>query len=192
MSPRAWRSSSSPAVSPPDPFFRPEALLLALSDRDVRVVVVGAFAAQIRGVGGVLTRDLDLTPDLERHNLQALAEVLTGLGATVRIRNHQLGPVDLPPDGVLLARTPILNLHLAAIGDVDVIHQVANPTRDRAALTYELLVGGATLEAVPGTEVTALVMSEQDWLDAKRTPPVREKDLLHIQAYERWRGTRPG
>lgn len=156
----------------------------------MRVVVVGAFAAQIRGVGGVLTRDLDLTPDLERDNLQQLAEVLNEMGATVRIRNHEPGPVDLPADGELLARAPILNLHLARVGDVDVIHQVANPTRDRGALTFELLVDGATWESVPGTEDTALVMSEQDWLEAKRTPPVREKDLLHIQAYEGWRADR--
>ncbi len=53
-------------------------------------------------------------------------------------------------------------------------------------------MGGATLESVPGSEATALVMSEQDWLDSKRTPPVREKDPLHLQAYERRRAGRKG
>ena len=158
----------------------------------MRVIVVGAFAAQIRGIDGVVTRDLDLAPQLGHANLQQLAGVLNEMGATVRIRNHRSGPVDLPADGVLLARTPILNLHLSQVGDVDVIHQVANPTRDRGALTFELLVGRATLERLGGTDTVALVMSEQDWLDSKRTPPVREKDLLHIRAYERWRAGRAG
>lgn len=179
-------------ASRPDPLFSPGAFLLALSLRGVRVIVVGAFAAQMRGVDGIVTRDLDLAPDLERDNLQDLAEVLGEMGTTVRIQNREPGPVDLPADGELIARAPILNLHVQGVGDVDVIHQVANPTRERGPLTFELLVARATLESVPGTDVTALVMSEQDWLESKRTPPVREKDLRHIRAYERWKADRGG
>ena len=163
---------------------------MPLSRRGVWVIVVGAFAARMRRVGGIVTRDLDLAPDLDSANLQQLAEVLNELGATVRIHNHEPGPVDLPADGELIARAPILNLHLHEVGDVDVIHQVANPTRERDALNFKSLAAHATLEPVPGTDVTALVMSERDWLESKRTPPVRDKDLLHIRAYERWRAHR--
>ena len=31
-------------------------------------------------------------------------------------------------------------------------------------------------------------MSEADWVDSKETPPVREKDELHLAAYRRSSG----
>jgi hypothetical protein len=42
-------------------------------------------------------------------------------------------------------------------------------------------------ERIPGTRISVLVMSEADWIETKRTPPVREKDQRHIEAYEKWR-----
>lgn len=180
------------ASQPPDPLFRPAALVRALHRRKVRAVVVGAFAAQLRGMGDLATYDLDLTPDLDGENLQRLAETLHELGATVRIEPHTLGPVALPPDGVLIARAPILNLHLPGIGDVDVIHQAAGASTERGPLDYGHLARGATEVTLPSSKASILVMSEEDWIDAKRSPPVREKDVRHIAAYERWRDAREG
>ena len=105
----------------------------------------------------------------------------------MRIANHAVGPVELPPDGRLLARAPILNLHLPGVGDVDVIHEAARATEARPALTFDELEPRATEELVPGAQRPTLTMSEEDWVEAKRAPPVREKDLLHLEAYRRWR-----
>lgn len=74
-------------------------------------MVVGAYAGQLLDLP-LQTLDLDLVPDLDRGNLQRLAETLHALGTTVRIRNLAAGPVALPPDGGLLAKAPILNLHV--------------------------------------------------------------------------------
>lgn len=171
----------------PEAAFDPEGLIAALRRRRVRAIVVGAMAARIRGFADIATQDIDLTPDLERDNLQRLADALYEHGATVRIDNHAAGPVRLPADGGLIARAPILNLHLPGIGDVDVIHQAAKATSDRGALTFDALVERATLETLPGTRVKVLVMSEEDWVDSKETAPVREKDELHLAAYRRSR-----
>jgi hypothetical protein len=179
------------ASPPPDELaFNPEAALRALERHGVRCVVVGAYAAQLRGVAGLVTADIDVTPALDADNLQRLAEALHELGATVRVERHRLGPVRLPADGGLLARTPILNLHLPGIGDLDVIHRAAAPTRERGAMDYDWLSRTATQETVPASGVRVLVMSESDWVDAKSTPPVRERDQAHLAAYERSRQTR--
>ena len=169
--------------SGPDPVFDPEPVVAELRRRGIRTVVVGALVARIRGFAVIETRDLDLVPDLDPDNLQQLAEALHSLGATVRVENHAPGPVRLPADGGLIAKAPILNLHVPGVGDVDVIHQAANPTDQRPALTYAEMREGATEERLPGTRLVLAVMSESDWLHAKETPPVREKDAIHLAVY---------
>lgn len=171
---------------PEDPAFRPETAFEALARHGVRHVLVGAYAAQIRGIAGVVTADVDVTPALDADNLQRLSEALHELRATVRVQSHRLGPVRLPPDGGLIARTPILNLHLPGIGDLDVIHQAAAATTERGPLDFDLLSRTAT-NVSSATGLRLLVMSESDWVDSKSTPPVRERDRAHLAAYERWR-----
>lgn len=172
---------------PTEPVFRPEALIEALAERGIRVIVVGAFAAQMRGVTGMGTRDLDLVPDLAPANLQGLAEVLCGFAATVRIENHSVGPVALPPDGGLIANTPILNLHLADVGDVDVMHAATIGGDGRDRLDWRALIADASRLAVPGVAAAILVMSEDHWIESKLSPPVRPKDRSHLELYARWR-----
>jgi hypothetical protein len=177
------------ASEAPEPVFQPRAALEALVERGIRFVVVGAYAAQLLEIGGILTRDLDIAPALDRENLDRLAELLAEFGATVRIENHRVGPVELPSDGGLIAKAPILNLHLPGIGDLDVIHEAAAATDRRGPLNFEYLATRATkVRLRGGTKV--LVMSEADWIEAKSSPPLRERDRLHLDAHERWRGTR--
>src|SRR5215210_5420517 len=140
-------------ASRPEPVFDPEPVLAELRRRGIRAVVVGALVARIRGFAAIETRDLDLVPDLDPENLQQLAEALHGLGATVRVDNHAPGPVRLPADGGLIAKAPILNLHIPGVGDVDVIHQAANPTDERPALTYSEMSEAATEEKLPGSRL---------------------------------------
>lgn len=172
---------------PTDPIFRPEVLLNALAERGVEVIVVGAFAAEVWGVRGMATRDLDLVPDPASPNLQNLADVLCELAATVRIENHSVGPVALPPDGGLIAKTPILNLHLQDVGDVDVIHAASSGSDGRERLDWRVLVSGARPLTLPGAAAPVLVMSEEHWAAAKLAPPIRPKDRAHLDVYLRWR-----
>jgi len=166
---------------PEEPIFRPRALFDALARERIACVVVGAYALELRGLP-LVTRDLDLTPSLDDDNLQRLAELLHRHGATVRIRPHELGPVALPPDGRLLAKSPILNLHMPGIGDVDIIHRAAEN------LGYESLRAQATRHPFLGARSPVLVMSEEHWVAAKEAPPVREKDALHLRLYRTWQG----
>lgn len=174
-----------PAEPPERPLFAPRVILAAFGEAQVRVVVVGAYAGQMLDLP-LQTLDLDLVPDLERTNLQRLAETLHALRATVRIRNHDRGPVALPPDGGLLARAPILNLHVPDAGDVDLIHRAAE------GLDFPALAARARRVPVVGSRHRALVMSEADWVAAKEAPPVREKDALHLRVYAAWRASRSG
>jgi hypothetical protein len=170
--------------------FEPVDLLARLVRERVRFVVVGAFAAELRGIA-VTTLDLDIAPALDAENLQRLAEVLHDLGATIRVENHALGPVRLPADGALIARTAILNLHLPTVGDVDVIHD-AGPLGTKPPLDFVHLEPRASRQPLAGAGVKLLVMSEEDWVDAKRRPPVRAKDRMHLRAYEAWVRARDG
>lgn len=142
------------------------------------------------GVEGIATADLDVTPALDEENLQRLAEALHALGATIRVANHSVGPIELPPDGRLLARTLILNLHLPGIGDVDVIHEAARATDLRPPLSFAELEPRSTEENVPGGKSPTLTMSEEDWVAAKRASPMREKDVVHLDLYLSWRAER--
>jgi hypothetical protein len=180
------------ARRPETPRFEPAKLLDALRRRDVEAIVVGAYAAELLAIP-VVTIDLDLIPAPDPANLQRLAEALHDFGATVRVRNLELGPVRLPADGGLIAKAPILNLHLPGIGDVDVIHRAAEATADGGGpLDFAALRGRATRRAVAGSRLRVLVMSEADWVASKRAPPVREKDVQHLRLYERWRAGRGG
>lgn len=169
------------ALPPDEIVFRPQILLVELARRAVRYVIVGAYAAQMQQIAGVATTDVDIVPNLDGQNLQQLAEALHGMKATVRVENHGAGPVGLPADGGLIAKAPILNLHLPGVGDVDVIHRAATE------MDYEALRPDAMTVRLPGSRRTVLVMSEDHWVESKRTPPVRAKDEAHLRAYDRWR-----
>jgi hypothetical protein len=63
--------------------FDPIRSLRTLVDRGVRFVLIGGYAAAIRG-SPVITGDLDLCYARDRENLEALASTLRQLGATLR------------------------------------------------------------------------------------------------------------
>jgi len=100
----------------PDTPFEPQRILEVLARHRVRHVVIGAYAATLAGAG-VLTRDIDITPELEPSNLQRLAAALEELHAGIRVPNEP--PVTLPTDARLLANAEIWNLATDA-GDLDI------------------------------------------------------------------------
>jgi hypothetical protein len=66
-----------------EPRFDPFAVLRTLADHGVRFVLIGGFAAAIRG-SPVITGDVDICYGREDENLQRLAAALVELGATLR------------------------------------------------------------------------------------------------------------
>jgi hypothetical protein len=66
-----------------EPDFDPIAGLRALVDHDVRFVLVGGYAAALRG-SPMMTGDVDICPARDRRNLVRLAEALRSLHARLR------------------------------------------------------------------------------------------------------------
>jgi len=77
----------------PTPDVDTDRLLAALERHRVRFVVIGGFAVELHDVAVPATRDVDITPDSERGNLQHLARALNELGARFRVDGG-------PPEGV--------------------------------------------------------------------------------------------
>ena len=100
--------------------FDPERLLSALSQADVRYILIGGMAAVLHGDVGV-TVDVDVVPERTSDNLERLAAALRGLKARIRTQGEPEGlPFDctaaffdnLPPES-------IVNMTTEA-GDLDV------------------------------------------------------------------------
>jgi hypothetical protein len=73
-----------------EPRFDPLGALRTLSEHGVRSVLIGGFAAALRG-SPMITGDIDICYARDDENLQALADALVELGATLRG-----APVDVP------------------------------------------------------------------------------------------------
>lgn len=100
--------------------FDPERILAALSDAEVRYVLIGGMAAILHGDAGV-TIDLDVAPAFDPDNLERLATALRSLGARIRAEGSPEG-VPFDCSGAFLrnlGRDAVLNLTTQA-GDVDV------------------------------------------------------------------------
>ncbi len=78
------------------PLFRPEEILDALEEHDVRYVVIGGLAAALRG-SPYPTGDVDITPATDRANLGRLAAALRELEAKLRVQGLD-EPIDWPLD----------------------------------------------------------------------------------------------
>ena len=66
-----------------EPEFQPEAILAALREHGVRLVLIGGFAAVIYG-SPYVTTDLDVVPERSEANLRRLSQALDALHARVR------------------------------------------------------------------------------------------------------------
>jgi hypothetical protein len=66
-----------------EPRFDPLGALRTLSEHDVRFVLIGGFAAALRG-SPMITGDIDICYARDDENLHALADALRKLGATLR------------------------------------------------------------------------------------------------------------
>ena len=100
------------------PNLNPAAIVAALNRRQVRYVIIGAFAAIAQQAPIPATRDIDLTPEASQENLARLSRALTDLGARIRA---EAVPDGLPfrHDATLLAAAEVWNL-VCADGEFDI------------------------------------------------------------------------
>ena len=97
--------------------FRPDAILAVLHDHDVRYVLIGGFAAVLRG-SAVPTYDVDIVPEPSAENLARLSAAMRDLDARVRV-DGMPGGLAFDHDADTLAQVSVLNLVTSA-GDLDV------------------------------------------------------------------------
>ena len=150
--------------------FGPTRLLRALTDGDVDFVVVGGVAVVVHALPR-FTNDLDITYATDAANLEALARVLTGVGARLRGVDE-----DLPfaADARTLRKTQILTLETRH-GALDLL---VDPP---GAPPYAALRDRADRIELEGAEVR--IASVDDLIAMKRAAG-RPQDVVDIEALE--------
>lgn len=153
--------------------FDPFAMFRMLNEEGVDYVVLGGFAAILRG-SPVTTRDLDVIPDRDSTNLDRLGRALTRMNARIRIEGDSV-PTKI--DGAFLANMPhMLNL-VTDFGDLDLTFTPAG-----SAGGYAGWQSHATNEVV-ADGLTVRVASLDDIIDSKRAAN-RPKDLMALPYLE--------
>lgn len=147
--------------------FDPLGALKVLTDHSVRYVLIGGFAATIRG-SPVITGDLDLCYSRDDRNLRALAAALQELGAKLRG-----APPDVPfqLDAQSIKNGDHFTFNTSA-GSVDCLGTPAGTSG------YKDLDAAATDEDIDG--LTVRVASLDDLMRMKRAAG-RTKDKLALE-----------
>ena len=153
--------------------FDPVRICAVLLEEDVEFVVLGGFAAIVRG-SSLPTKDIDVIPSRDRTNLDRLGRALTRMNAKIRISGD---PVPTKIDGAFLANMPhMLNL-VTDFGEIDLTFSPAGSAGD-----FEGWKKGATLEVIDDG-LTVLVASLDDIIDSKRSAN-RPKDQMALPYLE--------
>lgn len=150
-----------------DPPFDPLHALRVLEGHGVRFILIGGFAASIRG-SPVITGDLDVCYARDDRNLEALAVALRELGA--RLRG---APLDVPFQ--LDAQAIQNGDHFTFITNAGSLDCLGTPA---GTAGYKDLDSAATLEDLDGLEVR--VASLDDLIRMKRAAG-RPKDLIGLE-----------
>ena len=153
--------------------FDPLRICAILLEEEVEFVVLGGFAAIVRG-SSLPTKDIDVIPSRDRMNLDRLGRALTRMNAMIRISGD---PVPTKIDGGFLANMPnMLNL-VTDFGEMDLTFSPAGSAGD-----FEGWKKGATLEVIDDG-LTVLVASLDDIIDSKRAAN-RPKDQMALPYLE--------
>ena len=156
--------------------YEPDRLLEVFERHGVRYVVIGGFAAMLRG-SPYDTTDVDVTPERSELNLRRLSAALEELEAAVRVDAESAA--DLPAlelDPAALDRFQTLAL-TTKHGNLDIC-LVPDGTQG-----YRDLRRGATRELITET-LEIPVASLADVIRSKEATG-REKDLLHLPSLRR-------
>lgn len=153
--------------------FDPVRICEILNEEHVDYVVVGGFAAVIRG-SSLPTRDIDIVPSRIPENLERLARALTRMNASIRIDGDSV-PTRI--DGAFLANMPFMLNLVTDFGEMDLTFTPAGK-----AGGYDGWRSGATTEIV-SEGLTVFVASLDDIIDSKKTAN-REKDHVALPYLE--------
>ena len=153
--------------------FDPVRICEILNEERVEYVIVGGFAAVIRG-SSLQTRDIDIVPSRVPENLDRLARALTRMNAEIRIEG---GSVPTRIDGAFLAKMPFM---LNLVTDFGEMYLTFTPAG--RADGFDGWRVGATIENV-SESVTVVVASLDDVIDSKRAAN-RAKDHLSLPYLE--------
>ncbi len=153
----------------PEPEFHPEPILIAFADAGVDFVVIGGVAGGAHG-SAYATLDVDLAYSREPENLEKVAALLRGLGATLRG-----APADLPfvLDAPSLAEGANFTFD-TELGSIDIFAFPAG------APPYDVLRDEAMDISVEGRRI---LIASLDHLIAMKEAAGRDKDKLHGSEY---------
>jgi hypothetical protein len=156
-----------------DDRFEPDRILRTLLDHDVRFVVIGGLAGNIRGTP-VVTHDIDVCYSRERDNLERLAAALASLHAKLRAAHEEDElPFTLDARALVLGDTFTLRTDF---GPLDIL---ATPS---GTAGFDDLDQAATTERI-GEGLSVRVASVEDLIRMKRASG-RTKDQLHLPELE--------
>lgn len=153
--------------------FNPFEMCRILNQENVDYVVLGGFAANLRG-SPTTTRDLDVIPDREAENLDRLARALVRMNAKIRIDGDAI-PTKI--DGPFIANMPFMLNLVTDFGDLDLTFKPAGRAGD-----YYGWKKSATSELID-EDLTVVVASLDDIIDSKQTAN-RPKDHLSLPYLE--------
>lgn len=153
--------------------FDPVRICEILNEENVDYVVVGGFAAVIRG-SSLPTRDIDIVPSRIPENLERLARALNRMNAEIRIAGDSV-PTRI--DGAFLENMPFMLNLVTDFGEIDLTFTPAGK-----AGGYDGWRAGATTEIV-SEGLTVVVASLDDIIDSKQTAN-RAKDHMALPYFE--------
>ena len=163
-------------MSPRRPQLSAEDILAAFNTREVRYVLIGAFAAIAQGAPIEATYDIDVTPQRDPENLERLSLALDDLDARIRVDDLDEGLLFLHDDRSL-AQMDVLNLTCPA-GDFDIVFSPAG-----APAGYEDLAPRSVLITVGSQNVQAASLA--DVVHSKEEVG-RDKDIRVLPALRRF------
>ncbi|HEX7247343.1 MAG TPA: hypothetical protein VF351_04505 [Actinomycetota bacterium] len=154
--------------------FDPLGILRTLVARGVRFVLIGGFAANLRGTAD-LTQDLDVCYARDAADLEAMASSLRELGARLRVAREPDADLPVQLDAATLRNGDSFTFTTSK-GDFDIIG-----TPSGTGGYDDLEAGAQTLVAADGLSIR--VASIEDLIRMKRAS-ARTKDLLHLEHLE--------
>jgi hypothetical protein len=150
--------------------FDPIGILRVLTRTQVDFVVIGGFAAELRGAP-LITNDLDICHDRSPDNLERLAGALHQLGAKLRVAKVE---EELP--FILDARTLAAGDCFTLVTNLGSLDVLGTPSGTKG---FQDLVTAST--SVPVAEDLAILVGAlPDLMRMKRASP-RIKDKMHLE-----------